>query len=116
MLAFLADHPIRSEITEGLVRRGIDVLTAFDDGSSRLDDDQLLARATTLDRVLVSQDEDLLIITAHRQQIGREFAGLAFAMYQDIDIRGTIEYLELIARVLSHDEMRNRVEHIPARK
>jgi predicted nuclease of predicted toxin-antitoxin system len=64
MLAFLMDHHIRAEITDGLRRRGIDVLTALEDGRSRLDDSGLLLRATALDRILVSQDRDLLIISA----------------------------------------------------
>jgi hypothetical protein len=116
MLAFLMDHHIRVEITEGLRRRGIHVLTAFDDGSSRLEDSQLLARATDLDRVLVSQDRDLLVIAAKWQQTGQDFAGIVFAMEQDADIGGTIEYLELVARLLEPDEIRNRVEFIPTRR
>lgn len=115
MPAFLMDHHIRLEITEGLKRRGIDVLTAFEDGSYKLDDESLLARATSIDRILVSQDQDLLIIAARWQRIGRDFAGVVFAVGQDVDIGGTIEYLELLDRVLLPEEMRNRVEFIPAR-
>ena len=115
MLAFFMDQHIRSEITEGLRRRGIGVLTAFEDGLSNADDDELLGRATALGRVFVSQDQDLLRITAEWQQIGRVFAGVSFAIQQDIDIGGTIEYLELIAHVMSAEEMRNRVEYVPVR-
>jgi hypothetical protein len=116
MLAFLMDHHIRAEITEGLRQRGIDVLTAFDDGSSRIDDSHLLARATELDRVLVSQDKDLLVIAAKWQQMGGDFAGLVYTAEQDSDIGGTIEYLELVARLLEPHEIRNRVEFIPTRR
>jgi hypothetical protein len=115
MLAFLMDQHIRVEITEGLRRRGIDVLTAWEDGHSEADDEELLERATTLRRVFVSQDQDLLRITTEWQTVGREFAGVAFAIQQDIDIGGSIEYLELIAHAMSEDEMRNHVEYIPAR-
>lgn len=116
MLAFLMDHHVRAEITEGLRQRGIDVLTALDDGSSRFDDSHLLARATEHDRVLVSQDKDLLVIAAKWQQTGRDFAGIVFAAEQDADIGGTIEYLELVARLLTPEEMRNLVEFIPTRR
>jgi len=114
MLAFLMDHHIRAEITEGLRQRGINVLTAFDDGSFRLDDNSLLARATTLDRILVSQDKDLLVIAARWQQVGHDFAGIEFAGHQNVEISSTIEYLELVARVLEPGDVRNRVEFIPA--
>jgi hypothetical protein len=116
MLAFLMDQHIRSEITDGLRQRGIDVLTAFEDSRSEAEDDELLERATELNRVFVTQDQDLLRIIAEWQQTGREFAGIAFAIQQDIDIGGTIEYLELIAHVMSAIEMQNRVEYIPTRK
>ena len=116
MLAFLMDHHIHSAITDGLRRRGIDVLTAFEDGRSKAHDDELLQRATVLRRVFVSQDQDLLRLTAEWQRAGRAFAGVAFGIQENLDIGGTIEYLELISQALPPDEMRNRVEYIPARR
>jgi hypothetical protein len=116
MLAFLMDQHIRREITEGLRQRGVDVLTAWEDGNSEAEDEELLLRATALNRVFVSQDQDLLRITTEWQTIGREFAGVAFAIQQDIDIGGSIEYLELIAHTMSAKEMRNHVEYIPVRR
>jgi hypothetical protein len=54
------DHHVHSAITQGLRRRGIDCLTAEDDGNQRLADDLLLQRASELGRVMFSQDDDLL--------------------------------------------------------
>jgi Domain of unknown function (DUF5615) len=116
MLAFLMDQHIRLEITEGLRRRGLNVLTAFDDNRSEAEDEELLERATILQRVFVSQDQDLLRIATEWQATGREFAGVAFAIQQNIDIGGSIEYLELIAHIMSPDEMRSHVEYIPVRR
>jgi hypothetical protein len=115
MLAFLMDHHIHSAITDGLRRRGIDVLTVFEDGRSEAYDDELLKRAIELGRVFVSQDYDLLRITRQWQHTGRVFAGVAFGIQEDLDIGGAIEYLELIAHAMTSDEMRNRVEFIPSR-
>lgn len=116
MLRYYMDHHIRSEITEGLRRRRVDVVTAYEDGRSEADDAELLERATALGRVFVSQDQDLLRITAQWQQSGREFAGVAFAIQQDLDIGGTIEYLELMAHAVPAEEMRDRVEYVPVRR
>jgi hypothetical protein len=58
------DHHRHSAITEGVRRRGIDCLTAEEDGTTRLADDRLLQRASDLGRVMVSQDDDLLAISA----------------------------------------------------
>ena len=115
MLAFLMDHQIHSAITEGLRRRGIDILTVFEDGRAEADDEELLERATSLQRVFVSQDQDLLRITTAWQRAGHEFAGVAFGIQEELDIGGTIEYLELIAYAMSPEEMRNHVEYIPVR-
>jgi hypothetical protein len=115
MLAFLMDHHIHSAITDGLRRRGIDVLTAFEDGRAKAGDEELLQRAAFLKRIFVSQDQDLLRLTAAWQRAGREFAGVAFGIQEDLDIGRTIEYLELIAHAMSAEEIRNRVEYIPSR-
>ena len=87
-----ADDAAGLAITEGLRRRGIDVLTAFEDGRSEADDEVLLQRATDLNRIFVSQDQDLLRITTEWMRAGRPFAGVAFGIQQDLDIGGTIEY------------------------
>ena len=54
------DVHVRWAVTDGLRRRGVDVLTAQDDASEELDDASLLDRASSLGRVLFSQDDDLL--------------------------------------------------------
>jgi len=47
-LRFYMDHHVPVAITEALRRRGVDVLTAKEDGAERLDDEALLERATVL--------------------------------------------------------------------
>ena len=47
MVALYVDHQVPRAITAGLRLRGIDVLTAFEDGADTLDDSALLDRATT---------------------------------------------------------------------
>ena len=61
-------------ITLGLRRRGIDVMTAQQDGTVQLPDDQLLDRATLLGRILLTRDQDLLIKAAKRLRTGVRFA------------------------------------------
>jgi hypothetical protein len=107
------DHHVHAAITEGLRRRGVEVITAYEDGTAELDDQELLARATQLSRVLFSQDEDLLSLTHHWLQTGREFAGLIYAHPLNITIGRAIRDLELLARALDPEDMRNRIEFIP---
>ena len=71
---FYADHHVNAAITEGLRRRGVDVLTCAEDGADQADDNLILERATQLGRTV---------------------------------------FLELIAKVLTPAEMKNRIEFLP---
>jgi predicted nuclease of predicted toxin-antitoxin system len=73
------DVHVPSAITEGLRRRGIDVLTSQDDGTREASDEILLTRATGFDRLLFTQDEDFLTLAPSWQSSGRSFTGIAFA-------------------------------------
>lgn len=69
-LAFYMDHHVPKAITAGLRLRGVDVITAYEDGTSELDDPELLDRANELKRVLFTQDDDLLSEAAKRFREG----------------------------------------------
>lgn len=112
-VALYMDQHVRAEITDGLRRRGIDVVTAFDDGAADWDDERILARATELGRVLFSQDRDLLAITRLWLDVGRPFSGLAYAHQRGITDGEGVRDLELLAKVYGPDDMRHRVEYLP---
>jgi predicted nuclease of predicted toxin-antitoxin system len=100
-------------ITEALRRRGVDVLTAQEDQTDRLDDAALLDRATQLGRVLFTQDADFLREAARRQKIGRAFAGIVYAHQMRVTIGQCVRDLELIANFYDPSDLFNRVEHLP---
>jgi predicted nuclease of predicted toxin-antitoxin system len=54
------DENVHGSITMGLRRREVDVLTVQEDSRSGVSDSEVLDRATVLQRVLFSQDDDLL--------------------------------------------------------
>lgn len=107
------DVHVRRAVTDGLRLRGIDVLTAQDDGTTRLEDSELLDRATSLNRVLFTQDEDLLRETKRRHQAGKRFAGVVYAHQLNITIAECIGDLELIAKSTSSDDWHDRVMFLP---
>ena len=78
-LSVYMDVHIPLAITEGLRRREIDVLTSQQDGTTEVDDEPLLTRATALGRLLFTQDEDLLAIAARWQRSGKPFVGILYA-------------------------------------
>jgi len=103
------DVHLRWAITAGLRRRGLDVLTAQEDGAARFEDPPLLDRATELGRVLVGQDDDLLREAARRQATGERFSGVVYSHQLRITIGQAIRDLELLAtglRASRHGESR----------
>jgi len=89
------------------------VLTAQLDGTTQLEDPDLLDRATALGRVLFSQDEDLLAEATRRQRSGESFGGVIYAHQLRITIGKAIDDLEILAQVGTFEEFANRVEYLP---
>ncbi len=100
-------------ITEGLRLRGVDVLTAQEDGARRLDDGQLLDRAGSRGRVLFSRDADLLAEATRRQREGLAFGGVIFAHQLQVTIGQCVRDLELIAAAGEPEDMVGRVHFLP---
>ena len=114
-LQLYMDHHVRRPITTALRLRGVDVITAQQDGTATWDDDKLLDRATEFGRVVFTQDTDFLRMAAQRQRAGIAFAGVVFAEQRAVTIGQCIEELELIAKVYEPADMANRVEYLPLR-
>lgn len=84
------DVHVRRAVTAELRLRGVDVLTAQEDGTGELPDPELLDRATELGRVLFTQDDDLLREAKRRQQTGESFAGIIFAHQLGITVTSAL--------------------------
>jgi predicted nuclease of predicted toxin-antitoxin system len=107
------DHQVNAAITDGLRRRGVDVITCAEDGTELADDDQVLNRATQLDRAIFTQDDDFLALARQWRKDGREFAGVIYSHQLKITIGQAVRDLELISKVMEPADMRNRVEFLP---
>jgi len=112
-ISFYMDVHVPRAITEGLRLRGVDVLTAQEDGAATLADPDLLDRASQLGRVLFSQDVDLLRIAAARQADGIEFAGLVYIHQLNATVGQCVNDLCLIAEVGNPGQMVGRVQYLP---
>jgi hypothetical protein len=103
-------------VTEALRRRGLDILTSQDDGTTTHDDEPLLARATELGgRLLFSQDRDFLRIAAEWQRQGRPFPGILFAPQQGVSLGRLADDLELVLTCCAPEELHSRVTYLPLR-
>lgn len=114
-VALYMDVHVPAPITRALLARGVDVLTAQTDGTTRLTDDDLLDRAHELGRVVFSRDEDFLAEVTARQRSGGTFAGLIYAHQLRVTIGRCVQDLELMAKCSEPEDFVNRVEHLPLR-
>jgi predicted nuclease of predicted toxin-antitoxin system len=107
------DIHVRRAVTDGLRLRGVDVLTAQEDGAGEFDDPRLLSRATESGRILFTQDDDLLREARKRQQSGEDFAGLIYGHQLNVSVGQCVDDLELIAQVSESEEWVNRLLYLP---
>jgi predicted nuclease of predicted toxin-antitoxin system len=110
---FYFDHHVEDAIVEGLRARGVDCLLTREEGRERARDEELLQRATDLGRIMVSSDEDMLVITARRLADGKHFAGLVHLKQLAMPVCEAIAQLELIAKASLPDEYLDRVLYMP---
>jgi predicted nuclease of predicted toxin-antitoxin system len=107
------DAHVPFAITAGLRLRGVDVLTAQEDGAAKLDDDVLLDRVAALGRIIFTRDVDFLAHARERQRTGVAFSGVVYAHQLKASIGQCVADLELIAKAYEPEDMLNRVEYLP---
>ena len=112
-VALYMDVHVPQPITEQLRRRGVDVLTAIEDGWAERDDDELLAHARDLGRVIFTQDIRFKALAEQWQRHSRPFAGLLFGHQLGGTIGQFVKDLELIAKASDPAEWVNTIEYVP---
>jgi len=112
-VALYMDVHVPQAVTDQLLRRNVDVVTAFADGAAGEADDILLDRATKLGRVMVTFDVRFKAMAENWQRSGRVFGGLIYAHPMRVSIGKLVLDLELIAKATEPSEWLNAVEHLP---
>lgn len=107
------DHHVPKAITVGLRLRGVDVVTAHEDGTDQLDDDLVLKRAHELKRALFTQDDDLLEEAAKCQREEIPFSGVIYGHQLRVTIGICIQDLEIIAKTGQSEDLENQVIFLP---
>ncbi|MGD9891098.1 MAG: DUF5615 family PIN-like protein [Dehalococcoidia bacterium] len=72
------DQHVPGPVAAALRQHSVDVLTAEQDGQKGLVDELLLTRATSLGRILVTNDRGFHTIVARWRQGGHHFAGIVY--------------------------------------
>ena len=115
MTPLYLDVHVPAAIAAELRRRGVDVLTAQEDSTTELEDDDLLIRASSLGRLLFTQDIRFKALAEDWQREARPFAGLVFGHQLHGSIGQYIRDLELIAKATEPEDWIGHVEQLPLR-
>ena len=78
-----------------------------------MDDPAILDRAGELERVLFTQDDDLLAEATRRQREGIPFHGVIYAHQLRVSIGTCVHDLEIIAKAGEPEDLRNGVQFLP---
>ncbi|HZZ42099.1 MAG TPA: DUF5615 family PIN-like protein [Tepidisphaeraceae bacterium] len=108
MLRFHLDENVDHAIAIGLRHRGIDATTTQESNLSGIPDESQLAFATRHERVIITYDDDLLVL--HSQ--GLPHAGIAFSTLRTRTIGQMILKLTALSRHFNPPDMRGRVEYL----
>lgn len=112
-IALYMDVHVPGPLTSQLRIRGVDVLTAQNDGHRQAADEEVLERATSLGRPVFTQDILFRVLAEHWQREGREFTGLLFGPQLGGTIGQYVEDLELIAKASEPDDWQGVVQFLP---
>jgi hypothetical protein len=78
MLKAYANEHVLAAVVEALRKRGMDVITVQERGREGADDAGLLVEAMKDQRVMITNDQDFLILAAERSKRGEIFAPILF--------------------------------------
>jgi hypothetical protein len=78
-----------------------------------LNDATLLDRASAMQRIVFTRDDDFLVEAARRQREGIPFYGIIYAHQQRVSIGVCVEQLELIAKASELEDILNCVKYLP---
>jgi hypothetical protein len=111
-IALLFNHNVSAAVAQGLRLREVDVVTAHDDDSHRLDDHDLLQRSVVLGRALFSHDDDLLREAHLWQAAGRSCPGVIYVHQTQMSVGEQVRELERIAR-MDAQRLASQVQFLP---
>ncbi len=108
-IEFYFDHNMPLPLAANLQQRGIDVLTANEDGAARLADPELWQRATELGRIVVTQDQDFLAMA----RATPSHPGFVFCDIAGVSTGSLANDLELIALAMEPNEFNSKIIWVP---
>lgn len=104
-----ADENIERSVIDGLRRRGAEVISARELGYISKPDEFHLRKASELNAVILTHDTDFLRM-ASRPEV--DHRGIVFSHPKNVSVGHCIRGVELIATILTDEEMENHIEFL----
>lgn len=111
-LRVYADECVDARIVAGVRRRGVDMVTAADEGMLGRADQDHLTRAIDLGRIVLSADHDFLRLAQERVEAADPFPGLIFIL-PATRVGDAVRAIALMAETLSPDNLKGWIEWVP---
>lgn len=111
-LRLFADECVDARIVAGLRRRGVDVFTVGDAGLLGRPDRTQLEKARGLNLVILSGDQDFLLLAHRCATEGTAFPGLIFILPKS-SLGEVIRAVALIASLYSPEDLAGWIEWVP---
>jgi hypothetical protein len=111
-LRLYADECVDGRIVAGIRRRGVDIVSAHEEGLLSASDQRHLDRASELGRAIITADQDFLAIVHDVLTRGLTFPGL-FYIQQGTPIGEAVRNIVDAAEILEPHDLENWVEWIP---
>jgi hypothetical protein len=106
-VSFYTDEQVAKAVARGLRLRGIDAITAAEANMLGQADEDHLRRALDMRRVMVTMDEDYLVLHAS----GIDHAGIVYVP-QGTSVGHLVRGLQFLFDVTNADEMHGRLEYL----
>lgn len=113
MIALYLDENVEGQIVRGLRSRGIDLITAEEEGYRGTPDPVVFDRANALGRVVFSRDQDFLREARRRLESGENFVGVIYAHKRRVSLGRCIEDLEYMMLAGIPEDFANQVRYLP---
>lgn len=111
-LRLYLDENVDRRVADGLRRRGVEALTAVEEGTLGSSDQRQLAHAAARGAALVTHDHHFLALAAAMARGGQSHAGIIFIELRRLGIGECIRRLALCVDLLDAESMRDRVEFL----
>ena len=102
------DECVNQTICSGLRLRSVTILTAQENGREATDDNEILTRATELNYLLVTSDEDFFAIVSNRLKQSIPFTGVIFLRAQ-LSVGYAVKNLEIYAKAGNLEDFANKI-------